>query len=175
MPAALSVLLESAGAARVSGGALGGRLGAPDMAADDEGYIGLTFDGVETHLQYDTERDEVVAFTRLLEVDVERAAEIYGMLLGANMFWQGTNGATLSVEPDSGMAFLADRRSLEGHGVRHSRRYRGSTARLRPRCRRGADRALTPRRKRARALDRHSFRARSRSACPRGRRRSCRG
>lgn len=92
----------------------GGRLGAPDMAADDEGYIGLTFDGVETHLQYDSDQDDVVVFTRLAEVDAERAAEIYGMLLGANMFWQGTNGATLSVEPDSGMAFLAERRPLAG-------------------------------------------------------------
>jgi hypothetical protein len=95
----------------------GGRLGAPEMAADDEGYVGLTFDGVETHLQYDAERDEVVAFTRLVEVDAERAAEVYGMLLGANMFWQGTGGATLSVEPDSGMAFMADRRSLASLSV----------------------------------------------------------
>ena len=92
----------------------GDRLGAAGMAADEEGYLGLTFDGVETHLQYDADADEVVVFTRLVEVDVERAAEIYGMLLGANMFWQGTNGATLSVEPDSGMAFLAERRPLPG-------------------------------------------------------------
>lgn len=95
----------------------GGRLGVPEIAADEEGYVALTFDAVEVHLQHDAEEDEVVVFTRLGEVEVDRAAEIYGMLLGANLFWQGTRGATFSLEPDLGVVFLADRRALDGLSV----------------------------------------------------------
>lgn len=92
----------------------GGRIGVPEMAADDEGYIALSFDDTELHLQHEAETGEIVAFTRLGEVEIERAAEIYGMLLGANLFWQGTNGATFSLEPDLGVVFLADRKADGG-------------------------------------------------------------
>lgn len=98
-------------------GEFGERLGAPEIAADEEGYIALTFDDTELHLQYEADADQVVAFTRLGEVEVDRTAEIYGMLLGANLFWQGTRGATFSVEPDLGVVFLADRQPRGGTTV----------------------------------------------------------
>lgn len=88
----------------------GAKVGMPDMAADDEGYIAISFDDRPFHLQYDTEEDNVVAFVKLGEVEVDRLVEIYSMLLAANLFWQGTNGATFSVEQDTGTVFLADRR-----------------------------------------------------------------
>ncbi len=93
---------------------LGLRLGAPAMQADDSGYLALTIDDLEIHLQYEPEDDVILIFTRLSEVDVDRAAEIYGMLLQANLFWQGTAGATFSVDADTGRVFLADRRHREG-------------------------------------------------------------
>jgi hypothetical protein len=93
---------------------LGAGLGVPAMAADDDGYVALTFDDMELHLQHEADADEIVVFTRLGEVEIDRAAEIYGMLLGANLFWQGTRGATFSVEPDLGVVFLADRQPAGG-------------------------------------------------------------
>lgn len=92
---------------------LGAGLGAPDMTPDEDGYIALTFDDVELHLQYEDDEAQVVAFTRLGEAEVTRSGQIYGMLLGANLFWQGTNGATFSIEPDSGLVFLADRHAVD--------------------------------------------------------------
>ena len=89
----------------------GAKVGMPDMAADDEGYIAISFDDRVFHLQYETDADRIVVFTKLGEVEVDRLVEIYSMLLAANMFWQGTNGATFSVEPDLGTVFLADRRA----------------------------------------------------------------
>lgn len=92
----------------------GTQLGVSDMAADEGGYIALTFDETELHLQYEQDASRVMAFTRLGEVEIDRTAEIYGMLLGANLFWRGTRGATFSVDPDLGIVFLADRQSEDG-------------------------------------------------------------
>lgn len=89
----------------------GGKVGMPDMAADGEGYIAISFDDRTIHLQYETDEDRVVVFTKMGEAEVDRLVEIYSMMLAANLFWQGTNGATFSVEPDTGTVFLADRKS----------------------------------------------------------------
>lgn len=91
-------------------GELGQSLGAPDMSAGEDGYVGLKIDDFDVHVQYDAEDDAVVLFARLPEVDPDRQAAIYGMLLAANLFWQGTRGATFSADFDTGRVFLADRR-----------------------------------------------------------------
>lgn len=88
----------------------GQSLGLPGVAPDEEGYCALSFDELIVHFQYDDEADEVTAFAKLGEVDEDRAEGIYAMLLAANLFWQGTKGGTLAVEPDTGTAFIADRR-----------------------------------------------------------------
>lgn len=93
---------------------LGARLGAPDMHADDSGYIALTIDELDVHFQYEPDDDQVVLFARLPVVDLDRAAEIYGLLLSANLFWQGTRGATFSIDFHTGQVFLADRRGVDG-------------------------------------------------------------
>lgn len=97
----------------------GTQLGVSDMAADEDGYVALTFDETELHLQYEEDISRVMAFTRLGEVEIDRTAEIYGMLLGANLFWRGTRGATFSVDPDLGIVFLADRQSADGMTAEH--------------------------------------------------------
>ena len=95
----------------------GAKLGAADVKADDEGYVALSFDDHPVHLQYDAEEDEIVVFTRLGNVDDDRREEICVTLLGANLFWQGTKGATFSVEPATGVVFLADRRGRAATGI----------------------------------------------------------
>ena len=93
---------------------LGERVGAPDLASDDEGYTGLEVDGLAVHLQHEPDDDLVMVFARLGEVEEIRAEQIYGYLLAANLFWQGTKGATLSLEPATNIVFIADRRPMEG-------------------------------------------------------------
>ena len=93
---------------------LGGTLGMADMAAGEDGYVGLTVDGHEIHLQHEADDDLVILFARLPETDPDRRDVIYAMLLAANVFWQGTRGATFSADFDTGRVFLADRRGLAG-------------------------------------------------------------
>jgi hypothetical protein len=85
----------------------GASLGLPELAPDDEGYCALRFDDLEVHLQYEPEEDELLVFTRLGEIDDDEPAELYGRMLAANLFWQGTGGATLGVQPEDGMVFLS--------------------------------------------------------------------
>lgn len=89
---------------------LGRTLGMADMAAGEDGYVGLMIDDHEIHIQHEPEDDEVILFARLPEADPDRRDAIYAMLLAANVFWQGTGGATLSSDFDTGHVFLADRR-----------------------------------------------------------------
>ena len=90
---------------------LGQSLGMAGMAAGEDGYIGLTIDKLDVHLQYEAEEDTVVLFCRLQEADPDRRDVVYGMLLAANVLWQGANGATFSADPDTGRVFMADRRA----------------------------------------------------------------
>jgi hypothetical protein len=91
---------------------LGQTLGMADMAAGEDGYVGLTIDAHEIHIQHEADDDLVILFARLSEVDPDRRDAIYSMLLAANVFWQGTRGATFGADFDTGRVFLADRRPL---------------------------------------------------------------
>ncbi|WP_276807891.1 type III secretion system chaperone [Castellaniella defragrans] len=91
---------------------LGGTLGMADMAAGEDGYVGLVIDDHEIHLQHEADDDAVILFARLPEADPDRRDAVYAMLLAANVFWQGTRGATFSADFDTGRVFLADRRAL---------------------------------------------------------------
>ncbi|WP_323018721.1 type III secretion system chaperone [Castellaniella sp.] len=93
---------------------LGQSLGDAEMAAGEDGYLGLVIDAHDIHLQYDADEDQLVLYARLQEADADRRDAIYAMLLAANIFWQGTRGATFSADFDTGRIFLADRRGLAG-------------------------------------------------------------
>lgn len=90
---------------------LGQTLGMTDMTAGEDGYVGLMVDGHEIHIQHEPEDDDVILFTRLPQADPDRRDAIYAMLLAANVFWNGTRGATFSADFDTGQVFLADRRA----------------------------------------------------------------
>jgi aminopeptidase N len=51
----------------------GDRIRVPDLEADAEGYVALTFDDLTLHLQHDSDEDEAAAFSRLGEIDDLRA------------------------------------------------------------------------------------------------------
>src|SRR3954469_9913973 len=86
----------------------GKSIGLPGAAPDADGYCAMSFDDLVVHFQYD--EDELTIFSQIGEVDEDRTEGIYGMLLAANMFWQGSKGTTISVDPDTRHVFIADRR-----------------------------------------------------------------
>lgn len=90
----------------------GRSIGLEGAAPDAEGYCAMSFDELVVHFQYDGEDDSLTLFARIGTADEDRLEGIYAMLLGANLFWQGTKGATLSVDPDIQAVFIADRREL---------------------------------------------------------------
>jgi len=93
---------------------LGQTVGLPELRLDEDGYCCLSFDALETHLQHDGDRDALVVFARLGALAEEVASEAYELLLSANLFWAGTNGATLSVEPADRLVYLAASTPLAG-------------------------------------------------------------
>ncbi|MBI1247930.1 hypothetical protein GC197_08840 [bacterium] len=94
----------------------GQSLGLEDASPDEEGYCAFSFDDLVVHMQYTPDDDQLTIYSRIGEVDEDRVEGIYGMLLAANMFWQGTQGATFSVEPDLQLVFLADKRTVGSLG-----------------------------------------------------------
>lgn len=90
----------------------GRSIGLDGAAPDAEGYCAMSFDELVVHFQYDSEDNSLTLFSRIGIADEDRLEGIYAMLLAANMFWQGTKGATLSVEPEGQMVFIADRRDV---------------------------------------------------------------
>lgn len=92
--------------------AFGNGIGLPELEPDAEGYVALGFDELPVHLQYDAEEDAVVAFCRIGTIDEDRREGILAWLMGANLFWQATRGATLAVEPIGDMVFVQQRIEL---------------------------------------------------------------
>lgn len=78
-----------------------------EIEIDDEGRAFLEFDGMGVVLQG---VDEVNKLTFLSTVGMpppENPARLYKTLLEANYLFEGTGGATLSINPDSGGVMLA--------------------------------------------------------------------
>ena len=90
----------------------GKSIGLADAAPDGDGYCAMSFDDLVVHFQYDADADELTIFSQIGEVDEDRTEGIYGMLLAANLFWQGSKGATISADPDTRHVFVADRRPV---------------------------------------------------------------
>jgi len=95
----------------------GKQLNVIGIKPDEQGYIALSVDSQTIHLQYDEEREDITVFTRLTEIEPNRLADICLMILGANILWQGTKGATFSVEPIRKMVLLANRQALSFFNV----------------------------------------------------------
>lgn len=87
---------------------LGKNVGLPELAPDEDNYCCLGFDDkIITHLQYNQENDVVMLFAQLGTIDTDKANLIYPRILKANLFWQGTGGATLGVDDESGEVLMA--------------------------------------------------------------------
>jgi len=94
---------------------LADRLGVGPLVDDEDHVSVFSFEGVDTLVASDDQA--FTLFARLGEAPRDDA-EFLESLLAANLFWQDTAGATLSLEPFSRMVILAVRQPVtEIHSV----------------------------------------------------------
>lgn len=90
--------------------AFGDAIGIPDLHFDEDGNCSLQIDdAIDVNLGHEPDIDRVMFSASLGEVPLEAREVVYAALLEGNLFWSGTGGATLSVEPESRQAFLHQR------------------------------------------------------------------
>lgn len=93
---------------------MGAAIGIPEMALDAEGFCSLSFDDrIDLGLQYNPNNDSLILFSDIGDIPVDRMTDVYRHMLRANRFWQGTGGATLSVDEDNAAA-IAQQEPCEG-------------------------------------------------------------
>lgn len=85
--------------------ALGKKIGI-DLVPDDEGVCQLSVDDMHITIQYLSELQIVSVYAEIGEPPPENPTSLYEAMLAANHLFQGTSGATISREPDSGKIFL---------------------------------------------------------------------
>lgn len=88
---------------------LADRLGVGPLAADEDHVSVFSFEGIDVLVAPDDQA--FTLFTRLGEAPRDDV-EFLESLLAANLFWQDTAGATLSLEPFSRMVILAVRQPV---------------------------------------------------------------
>lgn len=98
---------------------LGEAVHLPDLAADATGYAGLDVGGTLVRLQLNPDSGIVTLFARLGRVPDQHRAAVNERLLDANLFWQGTRGATIGADIETHEIVIekeADSRHLDGRG-----------------------------------------------------------
>lgn len=89
-------------------GDLGTNVGLPELAPDDDDYCCLGFDDkIIVHLQYNKDLEVMMMFCQVGMVQEAYREFIFPRVLKANMFWQGTGGATLGADEDSGEILMS--------------------------------------------------------------------
>lgn len=93
---------------------LGKSLKIDDLKADEDNYCCLRFDDkITVHIQYNKESDNVMLFAQLGIIDEDKTVHLYPRLLQANLFWQGTGGATIGVDEESREVLLSYQTSMQ--------------------------------------------------------------
>ncbi|OZG72639.1 hypothetical protein BTA51_14005 [Hahella sp. CCB-MM4] len=94
------------------------------LQLNEHGYLALEVnDSLVVNLQWHSADEHLIIFTPLFNLseaikedqtkDTGRLQnQLLSNLLGANLFWQGTSGGTLSLDQDSGWIWLMDKRSF---------------------------------------------------------------
>lgn len=89
-------------------GELGKSLKIKDLSPDADNYCCLKFDNkITTHIQYNKEGDMIMLFAQLGAIDEDKTATLYPRLLQANLYWQGTGGATIGVDEETREVLLS--------------------------------------------------------------------
>ncbi|MDQ5907966.1 MAG: hypothetical protein QG599_57 [Pseudomonadota bacterium] len=89
-------------------------IGIDGLCLDEQGYCCLRFDALDTHFQYNQANDNLVLFAQLGKLDEDALADGCTWMMNANLFWAGTNGGTLAVQPGVNLVFLQTRTPIQG-------------------------------------------------------------
>ncbi|WDP86403.1 MAG: type III secretion system chaperone [Desulfobacter sp.] len=82
---------------------LGKTLTLPDMTLNEQNYAALLFDdNILLNMEYDAIQDRMMLYVYLDELPIEGSEFLLRKLLAANFFWYRTQGATLSLEEETG-------------------------------------------------------------------------
>jgi hypothetical protein len=102
--------------------AFGVATGLPGLATEENGVCVLTIDGrTNLYLLVDHTTENLVAWSTLATLPSGKAEPTLRALMQANLFWIGTQGATLGLMPDSDDVVLAIHRpvdSVDADGLR---------------------------------------------------------
>jgi hypothetical protein len=91
-------------------GEFGRSIGIPELRTNELGACTLIFDQrIDVHIAIDPTSRDLILWCELGPVAMQDSAAIFSRLLRANLFWQKTLGATLSLMPDSEDIVLARR------------------------------------------------------------------
>ncbi|MEM8795171.1 MAG: type III secretion system chaperone [Pseudomonadota bacterium] len=72
------------------------------LKLDEKNHLILKMDdGPDLHFEYFEEEDILVLASALPSPSGDKKAAVYELLLSANFMWQGTGGATLSINPET--------------------------------------------------------------------------
>ena len=82
-------------------------LGVEGVQLDESGCAALGFDNVVVNFEVDEDRERLLLSAYLGEPQADRL-KTYELLLDANFCWQGTGGATLSLQRATGGVVLFD-------------------------------------------------------------------
>jgi hypothetical protein len=85
---------------------------APELSVDVNGVCEFVIDGTSITLHADVESEEILLFSMIGRVPERSRRETAVELADANVLWSRTNRATLSMDNDSGMVFVAARQSF---------------------------------------------------------------
>jgi hypothetical protein len=98
--------------------AFGTATGLPGLATEDNGVCVLVVDGrTNLYLLVDHATENLVMWSTIATLPVDKAEPTLRALMQANLFWTGTRGATLGLMPDSDDVVLAIRRPVGGVDV----------------------------------------------------------
>jgi hypothetical protein len=95
--------------------AFGTAIGMPNLATEENGVCVLVFDGrTNLYLLVDHTTENLVLWSTIATLPADKAEPVLRALMRANLFWTGTQGATLGLMPDSDAVVLAIRRPIDG-------------------------------------------------------------
>ena len=95
--------------------AFGTATGLPGLATEDNGVCVLVLDGrTNLYLLVDHTTENLVMWSTIATLPTGKAEPALRALMQANLFWTGTQGATLGLMPDSDNVVLAIRQPVVG-------------------------------------------------------------
>jgi hypothetical protein len=87
---------------------IGKSLDLPGLALDENDHCVLLFDDkVVLNIELDTEKELLIIYSYIGEVPFEGREIIFETLLESNLFWKGTQGATIGIDKQTQTVVLA--------------------------------------------------------------------